>query len=86
MMRGRLVIASDIGGLRQIVGDTGLRVAAGDADALAGCMRRVLHEPSLVDSLGRKARQRALSLFTRERMIEEHVLAYREVFRGSQSP
>jgi len=86
MMRGKLVIASDIGGLRQIVGDAGLRSAPGDADALAGCMRRVLHDPSLVDSLGRKARQRALSLFARERMIEEHVLAYREVVQDKQAP
>ncbi len=86
MMRGKLVIASDIGGLRQIVGDAGLRCAPGDADALADCMRRVLHDPSLVDSLGRQARQRAVSLFTRERMIEEHVLAYREVFQGKQAP
>jgi glycogen synthase len=86
MMRGKLVIASDIGGLRQIVGDAGLRSAPGDADALAGCMRRVLRDPSLVDSLGRKARQRALSLFAQERMIQEHVLAYREVFQGKQAP
>src|SRR6266852_119780 len=86
MMRGRLVIASDIGGLRQIVGHAGLRSAPGDADALAGCMRRVLHDPSLVDSLGRKARQRALSLFARERMIEEHVLTYRKVVQDKQAP
>jgi glycosyltransferase involved in cell wall biosynthesis len=77
MMRGRLVIASDIGGLSEVVGSTGLRFAPGDATALAECMRRVLHHPMIVDEMGRTARVRAVSLFTRQRMIDEHRQVYR---------
>jgi glycosyltransferase involved in cell wall biosynthesis len=77
MMRGRLVIASNIGGLSEVVGSTGLRFAPGDATALAECMRRVLHHPALVDEVGREARARALSLFARPRMIDEHRHVYR---------
>ena len=78
MMRGRLVIASNIGGLGEVVGSAGLRFAPGDATALAECMRRVLHQPQLIDAIGREARVRARSLFARHRMIDEHRRVYRE--------
>jgi glycogen(starch) synthase len=76
MMRGRLVIASGIGGLSEVVGEAGLTYPPGNADALADCMRRVLQEPSLIDSLGSSARERALDLFLRSRMIESHARLY----------
>ena len=79
MMRGRLVIASDVGGLGEIVGDAGLKFPPGDAGALADSMRKVLRDTSLVDSYGRKARERALHLFARERMLNEHADTYRKV-------
>jgi glycosyltransferase involved in cell wall biosynthesis len=79
MMRGRLVIASAVGGLDEIVGDGGLKFAPGDAHGLADCMRTVLEDRSVIDSYGRRARERALQLFVRDRMIQEHALAYREV-------
>jgi len=40
MMRGRLVVCADIGGLTEIVGDAGLKFPPGDATALAACLRR----------------------------------------------
>jgi glycosyltransferase involved in cell wall biosynthesis len=79
MMRGRLVIVSDIGGLGEIASEAGLRFAPGNADALADCMRKVLQNPSLIESYGRKARERALGLFTRSRMTEEHARIYRAI-------
>ena len=79
MMRGRLVIASDIGGLGEVVGETGLKFSAGDAEQLACCMQRVLDEPGIVNEIGAKARQRALKLFSEPRMVEEHLDLYREV-------
>jgi glycogen(starch) synthase len=81
MMRGRLVIVSDIGGLGEIASDSGLRFAAGNANALADRMREVLRDPALIDSFGRKARERALHLFRRGQMITEHARVYRGVFR-----
>ncbi|HKB97157.1 MAG TPA: glycosyltransferase family 4 protein [Terriglobales bacterium] len=82
MMRGRLVIASDVGGLSEVLADTGLRFAPGDAVALAACMRRALHEPATVETMGREARLRALSLFARPRMIDEHQRVYEEALAG----
>jgi glycosyltransferase involved in cell wall biosynthesis len=76
MMTGRLVIASNIGGLGEVVGDAGLCCASGDLFDLAGCMRAVILDPSLIDSIGKKARARALQLFQEERMIADHAKLY----------
>jgi glycogen(starch) synthase len=79
MMRGRLVIVSNVGGLGEIVGEAGLKCPPGDAGALADCMRTVLLDPSIADTYGRKARERALRLFARARMLDEHAGVYREL-------
>jgi len=81
MMRGRLVIASAIGGLQEVVGPGGLTFPAGDASALADHMKAVLQNPTLLKTLGRNARDRALELFLRGRMIVEHADFYRRVVR-----
>jgi glycosyltransferase involved in cell wall biosynthesis len=79
MMAGRLLIASDIGGLGLVVDGLGLKFPPGDANALASCMREVLDDPSRTTALGRSARPRALEMFTQGRMVEEHVRLYRDL-------
>jgi glycosyltransferase involved in cell wall biosynthesis len=79
MMRGRLVIASDIGGLGEVVGDAGLRFPPGDAQALAACMKNVLDHPDVIARLGAAARQRALQLFTEQRMVSQYLELYQRV-------
>jgi glycosyltransferase involved in cell wall biosynthesis len=79
MMRGRLVIASKIGGLLETIGDAGLMFIPGDAEDLVRCMRAVLRDPAIALRLGRKGRERAKSLFRRERMIAEHADIYQEL-------
>jgi glycosyltransferase involved in cell wall biosynthesis len=86
MMRGRMVIASDIGGLGEIVGDTGLKFSPGDALALADAMRKIVLQPALIDSFGKIARERAQKLFLRERMIAEHASVYRDVLSTRKTP
>lgn len=79
MLRGRLVIVSDIGGLSEVVSESGLRFPPGDAMALASAMREVIQQPSIIDSLGRKARNRALDSFSFESMVESHARIYRKL-------
>ena len=79
MMAGRLLIASDIGGLGLVVDGLGLKFPPGDANALASCMRQVLDDPLRTTALGRSARPRALEMFTQGRMVEEHVRLYRDL-------
>jgi len=76
MMKGRLLIASDIGGLGELVDGVGLKFPAGDDEALADCLRRVLEEPRLARELGNSARERARLLFTLDRMAKEHLQVY----------
>ncbi len=79
MMRGRLVVASRIGGLGEVIGDGGLTFPPGEPDALARCMKQVLEDKGIIDSVGRKAVARARQFFMHERMIEEHARLYRDV-------
>ena len=62
MMRGKLVIVSDIGAMREVVGETGLVFRTGDAQDLATCMKRTIDEPELASSLGYSARVRAMQI------------------------
>lgn len=77
MMRGGVVVASDIGGLGEVVGDAGLRFKVGDSNALYSRLREVIERPSLRASLSLAARRRAMHTFSRNRMIEGHISAYR---------
>jgi glycosyltransferase involved in cell wall biosynthesis len=77
MMRGRLVIASDTGGLAEVVGATGLLFPPGNALALAECMKKVMQHSEIISAIGSKARQRALLVFARPTMIAEHAALYR---------
>ena len=79
MSRGRLVIASAIGGLKEAVVDAGLLFTPGNAAELADRMRSVLENPKLIDSLGKAAQLRASKMFEVNRMIREHVEIYRSL-------
>ena len=73
MMRGRLLIAADIGGLSEVVDGAGLKFQPGDIGDLAACMRRVLENRTLVERLGRRAREWAVQKFGVDRMVHEHM-------------
>jgi glycosyltransferase involved in cell wall biosynthesis len=77
MMRGRLVIAADIGGLAEVLGDTGLKFTPGNAVSLVNCLRSVIENAALIGLYGEKAHSRASQLFQRSTMITEHARIYR---------
>jgi len=79
MMRGRMVIAANIGGLGEIVGDAALKFTMGDSQSLADSMQRVIEDPSLIAPFGAAARERAIKLFRRDQMIESQVSVCREI-------
>jgi glycosyltransferase involved in cell wall biosynthesis len=79
MMQGRLVIASDIGGLGETVKGFGLTFPVGDADALEGCMRRVIEERDSVAQMRNSAQQHAFAAYQEQRMVEEHRVLYRKI-------
>ncbi len=65
------VVASDLGGLRNIVepGKTGKLVPAGDGEQFAQSVRHVLNEPGLARRLGRAGRQSVIEKWSLDRMI-----------------
>jgi glycosyltransferase involved in cell wall biosynthesis len=82
MQHGRLVIASDIGSLSEVVGTAGMKVAPGDPVALANCMETVNRNPKLREELGRKASERIVRFFSADQMIEEHLRVYEGLCRA----
>ncbi len=79
MMRAGVIVAADIGGLSEIVGDAGLTFAPQDAAALAARLHQIYDNPSLLTTLGSAARSRATQLFNLDSMIQQHVQLYEEV-------
>ena len=67
------VVASRRGGLPEIVQDrvTGLLFETGNVQQLAQHLRTLLSDAELRNNMGRKARERATSLFGRDRFVRE---------------
>jgi glycosyltransferase involved in cell wall biosynthesis len=78
--RGRAVVATDVGGLPEIVahGRTGLVVPSGDATALAGALVELLSDPARARELGRAGRERAVAEFTLDRCADRVDALYRD--------
>jgi glycosyltransferase involved in cell wall biosynthesis len=83
MARGKPTIVADIGGLAEIVADSGLKFPPGDSQALADRMAKFLDDPALVLQLGAAARKRADQLFTESGMIRGHDQIYQKIAGGN---
>jgi glycosyltransferase involved in cell wall biosynthesis len=80
MAHGRPVVASSVGGLRDLVVDeeTGLLVPPGDVGALRAALERVLADPALRRRLGTAARERVRECCSWERVTESTLRAYED--------
>jgi glycosyltransferase involved in cell wall biosynthesis len=83
---GTPVVASDSPGIRESVrnGETGFLVPHGDVAAFAGALRRLIGNPSLVQSLG-EAGRRFAERFTWERSAAETVAHLQEVVQRGKN-
>ncbi|WP_216215607.1 GT4 family glycosyltransferase PelF [Amycolatopsis aidingensis] len=77
MCTGRPPVCTDVGGVREAVGDAGLVVPPRDHAAFAAACLRLLDDAGLRRELGARARRRVLDRFTLGRWND----AYREVYR-----
>jgi glycosyltransferase involved in cell wall biosynthesis len=73
MARGRVVVATEIGGIPEQIEDgvSGLLVPPRDEEALAEALSRSLSDPALRGRLGEGARQRVSALFSVESQVEQ---------------
>ena len=81
MLRALPVVAPDLGAFVEVLGDTGVLFRTGDAHDLARALQQVLDGPEFADSLGQRARQRALEMFNQRRMIQAHARLYRDLWK-----
>ena len=78
MMRGTAVVASNCGGLTEIVqdGKTGLLVTPGNDGTLAEALLRLIGDPELMEHIGRAGREFALKHFTEAAFVERFIRLY----------
>ena len=83
---GKPIVASDIGGLRDIVvdGETGLMVAPEDRPALVAAMERMIGDEELRRRLGAAARERA-ARFSPEAIVPQFEAAYELAVAGRRA-
>jgi glycosyltransferase involved in cell wall biosynthesis len=79
MSNGKLVIASDLGSLSEVIGDSGMTFPAGDSVALGHRMEEVIENPDTIRKLGRAAHERIAEGFALENMIRDHYVLYRRL-------
>ena len=81
MRAGLPVIASDVGGVREAVGEgeTGFLVPRGDAATLRARLEMLLKQPDLRARLGAAGRRRYEARFGLERMLKKTRAVYDEV-------
>lgn len=81
MAQGKPVIASDTGGLKDIVidGQTGLLVRPNDPTALADAILRILRDSDLAKRMGDQGRRRVQEHFSSLRMTERFAQLYRSI-------
>lgn len=76
MMTGRPVVATDVGGISEALGETGKLVEPRNPQALAEAILAYADNPGLRAEAGRDGRERALSYFTLSRVLELHMKSY----------
>ncbi len=81
---GRAIVASDIPGCRVAVehGVNGLLVPVGDVRALADALERLISDAELRRRMGAAGRERALRLFTKQRINQTTIALIREMLAG----
>jgi L-malate glycosyltransferase len=81
MASGVPVIASDVGGLPEVIdhGRTGFLAPVGDVDAMASLAVQLLRDPTLHCTMGIEAQRSARERFDYRRIVPEYVRLYEDV-------
>ena len=87
MAHGLPIVASNVGGIPEIIDDEreGLLFPAGDATALAFAIRRLASDPFLRRRLGDAARQRVSAQFSLNAMVRKYDDVYADAMRGRRA-
>lgn len=80
---GRPVVATDIGGCREVIleNETGLLVPAGSATDLANALKKLVADPASRQAMGRRARRHAEGFFDVRQVVAKTLMLYRKLSR-----
>jgi glycosyltransferase involved in cell wall biosynthesis len=81
MLTQAAIVATDVGGVREAVGDTGLLVYPRDPVAMAEAIGTLLNWPQGRERLGARARDRALRWFTEQRFVDAYRSSYARLIK-----
>ncbi len=85
MLCGAAIVATDVGGVSEALGDTGLLVPADRPLILAESLIKLLNMPhEQRRNLGKQSRQRALDLFTQKKCVQTYLDTYLQLIRRSR--
>lgn len=78
---GLAVVATDVGGLPEVVGheDTGFLVPSRNPEALADRIRHLIEHPEARHEMGKKGRERVMENFDKDMQIDRLIKHYQEV-------
>lgn len=81
MMSGASVVATEVGGTGEALGDAGILVPSRDPARLAAGILTLLGDPALRARVGEAARNRALDFFVRDQAIDAYARLYARLAR-----
>ncbi|MDD3173056.1 MAG: GT4 family glycosyltransferase PelF [Herbinix sp.] len=76
MMCEKPVIATDVGGIAEALGDTGILVSPRDYEEFSEAIIKLVDDPTLRETMGAEGRDRAINFFSIKNMLENHIKSY----------
>jgi glycosyltransferase involved in cell wall biosynthesis len=84
MMSGKPVVSTDVGGIREALGECGVLVTPHAPAELAEGIITLLKDTEKTRQMGIKARERAVEYFSIERVLENHYNSYRTLMSSDR--
>lgn len=76
MLSEKAIVATDVGGIKEALGETGILAEPGNVEEIAAGIIKLLSDKDLRQSLATEARERALNLFTLDRVLKNYGMSY----------
>ena len=84
MFFAKPIIAFRVGGIPEVVGDTGLLHKFGDVDAMAKTVDELIESPEQAREIGEAGRKRASAEFTAQKAVPRYEAVYRRVLSAQR--
>jgi glycosyltransferase involved in cell wall biosynthesis len=86
MIAGAAVITSNGTGCAEVAADAGLLVPVRDPQAIKQALLQLVGDPQLIQTLGAAGRERVISRFSWDGVIDQHLDAYRACMCAASVP